>query len=562
MTTLTYLEFYSGIGGWGYALEHACRSIQATDTDATMSPRGRKPETSRSETAADEGAAAEAAAHPPPPLRAQLLAAYDHSDLCNAVFHHNHLHRAPAASPPSKKKRKKDPRYKPRQIPIERVTRAELESHAADAWCLSPPCQPHTRQHANQHLEHADPRSQSFLHLCRMVRSMEADALPRLILLENVVGFERSGGGAAGAGPEPPTAASDRQREGSFQTWRRALAERRYRVAHFQLDPTDVGLPNARPRHYTVAFRDRGGDRGGRGRTDDEPSRPSTLPLPCSDGTPYDHFFVREALDSPPVIRTGTALREAGRAPPVGAFLDADLSPRAVTPDAAKQQALRIPEKLRASSSSWCFDLATPQGRLSACFTHSYGRFVRGTGSILYTGPGAAAVGDATAEGEERRFASPEACATDRAAGGGDGHAARSEGGAAAAAQGLPPGERFPLASPAVRAFDAAWARDVDWDRHLRYFSGTEIARLLGFPVAPPPLALVPDETCEGPPLEAAATEGGGRGPPIREFGFPPAITTKRQWKLLGNSLNVRVAALVAEMGLRSLLGERGEPEV
>ena len=65
-TTLTYLEFYSGIGGWGYALERACRSIVQGESDEV----GLK-------------------------LRAQLLAAYDHSDLSNSVFYHNH--RSPSA---------------------------------------------------------------------------------------------------------------------------------------------------------------------------------------------------------------------------------------------------------------------------------------------------------------------------------------------------------------------------------------------------------------------------------------------------------------------------------
>mmetsp|Transcript_42662 Transcript_42662/g.51230 ORF Transcript_42662/g.51230 Transcript_42662/m.51230 type:complete len:88 (+) Transcript_42662:82-345(+) len=33
-------------------------------------------------------------------------------------------------------------------------------------------------------------------------------------------------------------------------------------------------------------------------------------------------------------------------------------------------------------------------------------------------------------------------------------------------------------------------------------------------------------------------------------FCFPPTIPVKQQWKLLGNSLNVKVASKVAEIGL------------
>ena len=64
MTSLTYLEFYSGIGGWGYALEHACRSIN-----------------NKNKNDSNDGSIL---------LQPQLLAAYDHSDLCNSVLLNNH----------------------------------------------------------------------------------------------------------------------------------------------------------------------------------------------------------------------------------------------------------------------------------------------------------------------------------------------------------------------------------------------------------------------------------------------------------------------------------------
>ena len=85
MIALTYLEFYSGIGGWGYALEHALRNV------ASSSPEPK------------------------------LLGAYDHSDLCKNVFNHNHQNKKLF-----------------RQTPIERITREQLETHAAHIWCMSP----------------------------------------------------------------------------------------------------------------------------------------------------------------------------------------------------------------------------------------------------------------------------------------------------------------------------------------------------------------------------------------------------------------------------------------
>ena len=49
--------------------------------------------------------------------------------------------------------------------------------------------QPHTRQHTNQSEDIDDPRSKSFIHLCNMISKMDQNALPKVILLENVVGF-------------------------------------------------------------------------------------------------------------------------------------------------------------------------------------------------------------------------------------------------------------------------------------------------------------------------------------------------------------------------------------
>ena len=194
-TSLTYLEFYSGIGGWGYALEHACRSISVINEQDNHNNNNLL-------------------------LRPQLLAAYDHSDLCNSVFHHNHHtynnndnindhHSTTTATTSScdKSKQKKRRRtqkqnkdknkqqqqyYKPRQTPIKRLTTTELQSHSANIWCMSPPCQPHTRQHTNQRNESNDTRSRSFIHLCDLLCTMDEETLPSLILLENVVGFEKS----------------------------------------------------------------------------------------------------------------------------------------------------------------------------------------------------------------------------------------------------------------------------------------------------------------------------------------------------------------------------------
>jgi site-specific DNA-cytosine methylase len=165
MIALLYLEFYCGIGGWGFALEHACRSIKHAQSAVVMDDLNHQPKKPKLLTGDNIS---------PKPfhLEPKLLAAYDHSDLCNSVFTHNHAvyHKSDQST--------KQPFYKPHQTPIERITKEELESHSATILCMSPPCQPHTPQHSNQHKKVDDPGSKRFLHLCHLLSVMEEHTLP------------------------------------------------------------------------------------------------------------------------------------------------------------------------------------------------------------------------------------------------------------------------------------------------------------------------------------------------------------------------------------------------
>jgi tRNA (cytosine38-C5)-methyltransferase len=178
---IRYVELYAGIGGWRQALESSCSTFRGDG----------------------------------PSLR--CIAALDHSEVCRAVYRHNWPESADD--------------FEIR--PIEAVvTEAKWDEWNADVVVLSPPCQPHTRQHDNQEADLHDPRSASFLHICRLLEQ-KGRCLPVLLILENVVGFESSQ---------------------SFQCWLNALGSN-YRVAQFHLDPTQVGVPNDRPRFYCVAVR-------------------------------------------------------------------------------------------------------------------------------------------------------------------------------------------------------------------------------------------------------------------------------------------------------------------
>lgn len=366
---LSYVEFYSGVGGWTMALEEAIRQVSDKR------------------------------------FRLRRIAALDHSQLCNRVFAHNFG---------SDKK----------SFAIERLSQKQVEDWHATIWAMSPPCQPHTRQHSNQAEDINDPRSASFLHLVNLIENMKRDRLPALLFLENVVGFESSA---------------------SMERWRTALSKQRYRMASFHLNPTQVGLPNDRPRYFCVAIQEDFAN----------PIDNDKLLSYFDSGT--DHSSgVHLAIPELQVLAENDVLD----LPSISSLLD--------TPCDETHKILQVPIKLMQSNAAWCFDIATPRSRRSSCFTQSYGRFIKGTGSILYT--------DDSKEIE--------------------------------------------LLDPAEREFQKDWAKDLDLSK-FRYLSGMELARIMGF----------------------SAT-----------FTFPADCTYKQQWKLIGNSLNVRVASKVVELGLRLLL--------
>ena len=389
----------------------------------------------------------EAANRMPNKIRFDRLAALDHSDLCKSVLEHNF----PSSSLPAGKKRKRSS-----PMAIERLTLRQAQEWNATIWVMSPPCQPHTRQHSNQTQDLDDPRSKSFLHLCSLLNDMLDENLPRLLLMENVVGFEKVRLSRKWRRSlcfcscpflvlDLSTLNSLSLQSGSCKRWREVLSKRSYKVGHFHLTPTQVGIPNDRPRYFCLAVQEKEATK--------------------SEGQLVSH----EDAQQPPEIQTsvpslgvpGAHEVEVGSLPQISEFLDAEPSSLPISP------------KILESDTAWCFDIVTPEDQRSACFTQAYGKFVRGTGSVLYNGGG-----------QEMT--------------------------------------RFRLTPPEQRRFDPTWAKGLDLHKNLRYFSGNEVARLMGFPKS--------------------------------GFTFPAACTEKQRWKLLGNSLNVRVAALVCEMGLKVIL--------
>jgi site-specific DNA-cytosine methylase len=109
---------------------------------------------------------------------------------------------------------------------LDRVTSAELASHGAGLWWLSPPCEPYTTRGARRDLD--DTRARSLLALLDAVAVLR----PPRLALENVAGF-----------------ADSRARSRVLAV----LADAGYHVAERLLCPTALGVPMRRPRYYLAA---------------------------------------------------------------------------------------------------------------------------------------------------------------------------------------------------------------------------------------------------------------------------------------------------------------------
>jgi len=111
---------------------------------------------------------------------------------------------------------------------IESLPAAWYRERPADLWWLSPPCQPYTSR--GRKLDLDDDRAQGLLAVIDRIVELR----PRYVGLENVAGFPGSQ---------------------SHQRLRAALDGCGYQVREQHLCPTQLGVPNRRPRFYLVASR-------------------------------------------------------------------------------------------------------------------------------------------------------------------------------------------------------------------------------------------------------------------------------------------------------------------
>ncbi|PIO63094.1 C-5 cytosine-specific DNA methylase, partial [Teladorsagia circumcincta] len=100
----------------------------------------------------------------------QVVAAYDINTTANKIYTYNFPETALC------------------QNNIQAISTKHLEKLNAQLWTMSPPCQPFTKKGSQQGID--DHRCDSFMALLEKLKQMKNR--PRLIFLENVLGFETS----------------------------------------------------------------------------------------------------------------------------------------------------------------------------------------------------------------------------------------------------------------------------------------------------------------------------------------------------------------------------------
>jgi site-specific DNA-cytosine methylase len=174
-----------------------------------------------------------------------------------------------------------------------------------------------------------------------------------------------------------------------------------------------------------------------------------------------------------------------------------------------------VPTKVMEKSSSWCFDIVSPESTHSACFTKAYSRYVKGTGSVLLVAgelpvaQAAAGVsdGDEGGEGEE-----------------GEKHSTLHD--AKRLRLDAEEGTRLEVLDDGTNA-GSSWSETCK-SLQLRYFSPEELLHMFGFP---------------------------------QSLSYPVTVTRRKMYELIGNSLNVKVAGSLLKFLFASSSSDAADEE-
>ena len=369
---MKYLEFYSGIGGHRCAINELVERSSSTSSTSSAIHVERSSSTSSS-----IHSNCCSCLHNTTPI---CLGAFDVSTSANDTYLANF------------------PNHKPTQKPIERLTTKQLDTYNADLWVMSPPCQPYTRQRANQPSSKKDVndrRAASFTHLTTVLAEMSNP--PRFILLENVVGFETSE---------------------SCRNWLSTLSRCKYQVDQFHLSPIQFGIPNNRPRYFCIAKRLQSSHQCTESNVDTYNKSKSSSGT-ASNGSKSDKSDSSNNNDNndnndssnnndnndnnkttTPSTTLHTSLKSFLQKKQRNVTCQCWLNNTFTSPSSSGPSTLfsyleyqgqshtnmsssLVPLSMLSRSFSEVVDLVTPSSTTSCCFTKSYGTYLKGTGSLV-----------------------------------------------------------------------------------------------------------------------------------------------------------------------------------
>jgi tRNA (cytosine38-C5)-methyltransferase len=224
-----------------------------------------------------------------------------------------------------------------------------------DAFLMSPPCQPYTR--AGKQLDTQDPRAKALLHLIQVIQNMKNP--PEYILLENVKNFEISD---------------------SCKLLMEALENAEYAYQEFILSPVQFGIPNERVRYFLIARRHAKFNftlekKYILAHIPNHPLFEAPLPVYIRGAESEvgdekkDDFLVVSSEKPPPASKLALE-----RSKTLSEYLEAE-----------ERKEYLVPEAVLKKSSGYCFDIVNKDSKRCSCFTKSYGKYVRGTGSAIQT---------------------------------------------------------------------------------------------------------------------------------------------------------------------------------
>ncbi|XP_053206012.1 tRNA (cytosine(38)-C(5))-methyltransferase-like [Panonychus citri] len=293
----------------------------------------------------------------------------------------------------------------------------EITKKPIDLVTMSPPCQPFTRLGLKKDLD--DLRSDAFNHLMTNVWPQWKQK-PRMILLENVKGFETS-------------KAHDLALE--------VFTNCGYEIREFLLSPNQFGIPNTRLRYYLLA------------KLPNQNNASSSFIIPKSDSIIMNVpeinldqicFHCRDNLSINVPIEE-TINNEPIR---IKKFLQYDPNDEQYNQLIYNQ--FNVPKNI-VDKYLPAMDIVNMESVKSCCFTRSYGTLITGTGSLLNISPDKQSTGN-------------------------------------------------------------QFNKTINCDLKLRYFTPREVANLMCFP---------------------------------DNFKFPTNLTNKQCYKLLGNSINIKVVSFL-----------------